>query len=113
MKDGSLTIVAQSFLADRLILDGFRRYHGRGVSLWLGRDSKMMGRGAFRCKSCGDIVAVDVNVLPKEVLRCTNCGKFLGRVDSVCADIADATCTMTSQLLRLTLEKMADADDER
>jgi hypothetical protein len=72
----------------------------------------MAERDAFRCKTCCHIVVVDVNASPKEILRCPKCEKVLGRVDSVCAEVADAACTMASHMLRLTLEKMDDADED-
>jgi hypothetical protein len=72
---------------------------------------QIAGDDAFRCKACGHIVAVDINVSPREILRCPQCEKVFGRVDSVCAEVADATCTIASNMLRMTLEKMVDTDE--
>jgi hypothetical protein len=70
----------------------------------------MTGRDFFRCTACGHGVAIDASAPSGAVLRCPKCTRIFGRVDSVCAEVVDATNSMTSHMLRLTLDKLVDAE---
>jgi hypothetical protein len=72
----------------------------------------MAERDFFRCTACGHGVAIDANTPSGAVLRCPKCARVFGRVDAVCAEIVDATHTMTSHMLRLTLDKLIDAETQ-
>jgi len=68
-------------------------------------------RNYFRCTACHHGVTIDANVAPETTMRCPQCRKIFGRVDSVCAEAVDATNTLASQILKFTLNKLVESDE--
>jgi transcription initiation factor IIE alpha subunit len=69
-------------------------------------------RDYFRCTACHQRITIDPAVAPDAKIRCPQCYKTVGRIDSVCSEVVDATNTLSSQMLRYTFDRLMEADKE-
>jgi hypothetical protein len=64
---------------------------------------------AFQCAACGHDLEIAVMLPPETVVRCSSCEKIFGRTDAVVTDMVDLASDVSTEMLRLALNKLFNA----
>jgi hypothetical protein len=64
---------------------------------------------AFRCASCGHDLEIAATLIPEAIVRCSSCEKIFGRTDAVVGEMVDLASEVSTEMLRLALNKLFNA----
>jgi hypothetical protein len=64
---------------------------------------------AFRCVGCGQDFVFEATLAPESTLRCSACERIFGRTDTVVRQMVHVSSNISTDMLKLALQKLFNA----